>query len=151
MTAPKHHKKRQQSDPERRRTQPINVIVNQEVESRHPVSSPQDSTEQRQLHPLPRGLVELYGLIAVLVVLIPEWIADGTLSLGDKKSRSNLPMASRAWRTLPELQLASMNLAALRQLGRQLRVWGYAGESRDRLTSRLLNRIKRHTKSGNAL
>ena len=105
----------------------------------------------RRLHPLPRGLVELYGLIAVLVVLIPEWIADGTLSLGDKKSRSNLPMASRAWRTLPELQLASMNLAALRQLGRQLRVWGYAGESRDRLTSRLLNRIKRHTKSGNAL
>ena len=39
----------------------------------------------RRLHPLPRGLVELYGLIAVLVVLIPEWIADGTLSLGDTK------------------------------------------------------------------
>ena len=66
----------------------------------------------RRLHPLPSGLVELYGLIAVLVVLIPEWIADGTLSLGDNKRRSNLPIASRAWRTLPELQLASMNLAA---------------------------------------
>lgn len=105
----------------------------------------------RRLHPLPRGLVELYGLIAVLVVLIPEWIADGTLSLGDSKGRSNLPMASRAWRTLPELQLASMNLAALRQLGRQLRIWGYAGDNRERLTARLLNRIKRRTKGGNAL
>ena len=40
-----------------------------------------DPSEQRQLHPLPRGLVELYGLIAVLVVLIPEWLADGTLNL----------------------------------------------------------------------
>ena len=89
MTAPKHHKKRQQSDPERRRTQPINVIVNQEVESRHPVSSPQDSTEQRQLHPLPRGLVELYGLIAVLVVLIPEWIADGTLNLDPSSAEAS--------------------------------------------------------------
>ena len=105
----------------------------------------------RRLHPLPRGLVELYGLIAVLVVLIPEWIAEGTLSLGDKKSRSNLPMASRAWRTLPELQLASMNLSALRQLGRQLRLWGYASESRDRLTARLLNRIKRRPNGGNVL
>ena len=105
----------------------------------------------RRLHPLPRGLVELYGLIAVLVVLIPEWIAEGTLSLGDKKSRSNLPMASRAWRTLPELQLASMNLSALRQLSRQLRLWGYASESRDRLTARLLNRIKRRPNGGNVL
>ncbi len=105
----------------------------------------------RRLHPLPRGLVELYGLIAVLVVLIPEWIADGTLNLGDGRSRSNLPMASRAWRTLPELQLASMNLSALRELSRQLRLWGYAGENRERLTARLLTRIKRHTKSGNAL
>ena len=105
----------------------------------------------RRLHPLPRGLVELYGLIAVLVVLIPEWIADGTLSLGESQRRSNLPLASRAWRTLPELQLASMNLAALRQLGRQLRIWGYASDNRERLTARLLNRIQRHTKSGNAL
>ena len=95
--------------------------------------------------------MELYGLIAVLVVLIPEWIADGTLSLGDTKKRSNLPIASRAWRTLPELQLASMNLAELRQLGRQVRLWGYASDSRDRLTTRLLTRIKRHTRSGNAL
>ena len=95
--------------------------------------------------------MELYGLIAVLVVLIPEWIAEGTLSLGAKKNRSNLPMASRAWRTLPELQLASMNLSALRQLGRQLRLWGYASESRDRLTARLLNRIKRRPNGGNVL
>ncbi|MGA1063264.1 MAG: hypothetical protein ACO3TC_02795, partial [Burkholderiaceae bacterium] len=33
----------------------------------------------RRLHPLPRGLVELYGLLAVLVVLVPEWLASGAL------------------------------------------------------------------------
>ena len=50
--------------------------------------------------------MELYGLIAVLVVLIPEWIADGTINLGGRGARAPLPMTSRAWRTLPELQLA---------------------------------------------
>ena len=110
-----------------------------------------ESKPPRRLHPLPSGLVELYGLIAVLVVLIPEWIADGTLSLSDNQRRTDLPIASRAWRTLPELQLASMNLSALRQLAREMRLWGYSSDSRDRLTTRLLARIKRHTKSGNAL
>ena len=31
------------------------------------------------------GAYWLYGLIAVLVVLIPEWLADGTLDLGQAK------------------------------------------------------------------
>ena len=70
------------------------------------------------------------------------------LEKSSKDSRNN---ADADTSRLPELQLASMNLAALRQLGRQLRLWGYAGDSRDRLTTRLLTRIKRHTKSGNAL
>ena len=34
----------------------------------------------KTLHPLPRGLVELYGLLAVLMVLVPEWIAGGALA-----------------------------------------------------------------------
>ena len=113
--------------------------------------SPAEPPGPRRLHPLPRGLVELYGLIAVLVVLIPEWIADGTLNLGESSSRSNLPMASKAWRTLPELQLASMNLCSLRALARELRVWGCASENREQLTTRLLTRIKRRTRRGNAL
>jgi hypothetical protein len=33
----------------------------------------------RPLHPLPKGLVELYGLLAVLFVLVPEWMAGGAL------------------------------------------------------------------------
>ena len=68
-----------------------------------PVSDPPDpnDAEQRSLHPLPRGVVELYGLIAVLVVLIPEWLADGTISIGQATGPETLPMRSRAWRTVP--------------------------------------------------
>ena len=143
MTALTHPENRLQSDPERRRTQPIDDIVDQEVQSRHPVSSPQDSTEQRQLHPLPRGLVELYGLIAVLVVLIPEWMADGTLNLDPSGAESSLPMRSRAWRSLPELRLAAMTMAELRFLAREMMLFHYAMDSRDTLTARLLRRLRR--------
>ena len=117
--------------------------MNQEVESRHPVSSPQDSTEQRQLHPLPRGLVELYGLIAVLVVLIPEWMADGTLNLDPSSAEASLPIRSRAWRSLPELRLAAMTMAELRSLAREMMLLYYAMDSRDALTARLLRRLQR--------
>jgi hypothetical protein len=100
---------------------------------------------------LPKGLVELYGLIAVLVVLIPEWLADGTLALNERPSRSAMPMTSRAWRKLPELQLASMTLIELRLLARDLRLWGYSSDSRNELTDRLLKRSTRFNKTGNAL
>jgi hypothetical protein len=95
--------------------------------------------------------VELYGLIAVLVVLIPEWLADGTLALNERPGRSAMPMTSRAWRTLPELQLASMTLYELRLLARDLRLWGYSSDNRDKLTNRLLKRSTRFNKMGNAL
>ena len=147
MTALTHPGNRLQSDPDRRETQPIDVIVNQKVESRHPASSPQDSTEQRRLHPLPRGLVELYGLIAVLVVLIPEWMADGTLNLDPSGAESSLPMRSRAWRALPELRLAAMTTAELRFLAREMMLFHYAMDSRDALTARLLRRLKKRKTS----
>ena len=104
---------------------------------------PPEHDEQRQLHPLPKGLVELYGLIAVLMVLIPEWLADGTLSLRNATSPDTMPVRARAWRTIPELRLAAMSMLELRQLARQLRLYGYAAQNRDRVSGRLLRKLRR--------
>jgi len=87
--------------------------------------------------------VELYGLIAVLVVLIPEWLADGTLNLDPSGAEASLPMRSRAWRSLPELRLAAMTMAELRLLAREMKLFHYAMDSRNELTARLLRRLKR--------
>jgi hypothetical protein len=109
-------------------------------------TSPDDEADNRaggrQLHPLPRGLVELYGLLAVLFVLVPEWMAGGAL-LGFKgqRSGSELPPTAAAWRKLPELRLAAMSLAELRQLAHSLKIPAYMVDRRDRLTARLLRRI----------
>lgn len=87
--------------------------------------------------------MELYGLIAVLVVLIPEWMAEGTLNLGLATGKNPLPMRSKAWRTLPELRLAAMSFAELRQTAAELRVLHYGMDNRSRLTRRMLRRLRR--------
>ncbi len=102
-----------------------------------------DPKPQRQLHPLPRGLVELYGLLAVLFVLVPEWMAGGALA-GFRQGRegSDLPVTAGAWRRVPELRLAAMNLLELRLLARELRLRGYSRLDRDALNRLLLRRIQ---------
>ncbi len=100
--------------------------------------------QRRQLHPLPKGLVELYGLLAVLFVLVPEWMAGGALaSLREGREGSELPLTTGAWQRLPELRLATMGIAQLRLLARRQRIRGYASLTRDRLTVRLLRRLRR--------
>lgn len=99
---------------------------------------------KRHLHPLPKGLVEFYGLLAVLFVLVPEWMADGALQGWPGQRRGDsMPVSASAWRRQPELRLAGLNLADLRLLACRLRLCGYAGLSRERLTARILNRLKR--------
>ena len=117
------------------------------------MAEPEEEERQpRHLHPLPRGLVELYGLLAVLFVLIPEWMAGGALAgFLDGREGEELPPPSGAWQRLPELRLASMGMAELRRLARSQRLRGYATLTRDRLTARLLKRLKRAASRGKSL
>lgn len=96
---------------------------------------------RRQLDPLPRGIVELYSLIAVLVVLIPEWLAEGTLLLNPTDASELLQINCRAWRRLPELWLAGMPIRDLRQLAQERGILGYAANGREELTRQLLRYI----------
>ena len=79
----------------------------------------------------------------MLVVLIPEWLAEGTLSMDIRKGGDVMPMTTRAWRTLPELRLAAMTLAELRQAAAELRMYHYGSATRNQLTIRLLRRLRR--------
>lgn len=111
-----------------------------------------EQIQPRRLHPLPRGLVELYGLLAVLFVLVPEWMAGGAL-LGFRANRrgSDLPAAAAVWQKLPELRLAAMSLAELRLLALEQGIGGYAGLGRGRLSARLIRALKPGQKQRKAL
>jgi hypothetical protein len=122
-----------------------------EEAARFPLDGAQPEPK-RQLHPLPPGLVELYGLLAVLVVLMPEWLAGGALrSLSLGRDSADLPVRSMAWQRVPELRLATMSLAELRLLARQQRVAGYGRLERQQLSQRLLQRLRREAETLRAL
>ena len=88
--------------------------------------------------------MEIYSLLAVLFVLVPEWMASGALfGFRDNRDGSLLPPPSAAWQRLPELRLAGMGLAELRQLARSAGLQGYGRDTRDGLTARLLRRLCR--------
>jgi len=108
--------------------------------------------QRRTFNPLPRGLVELYGLLAVLFVLVPEWMAGGAL-IGFREGRegSDLPVPSGAWRRVPELRLAVLALADLRRLAHQERISGYGRLNRAQLTSRLLKQARRRSGAAKSL
>lgn len=93
---------------------------------------------QRTLHPLPKGLVEFYALLAVVLVLVPEWLANTALENLDITKGERLRLRTRQWQWDPELMLGAMTMAQLRQLARQQGLRGYSREHRDRLVRRLL-------------
>ncbi len=103
---------------------------------------------ERPLHPLPRGLVELYGLLAVLIVLVPEWLAGGALDLQDGEEGDLLPSPAAAWRRVPELLLASQSVRELRSTARRCGLRGYGRLGRGPLTALLLRRLRRQAPTG---
>ena len=110
---------------------------------RQEVFDPDDDQEdlddpQRPLHPLPKGLVEFYALLAVVLVLVPEWLANTALENLDITKGERLRLRTRQWQWDPELMLGAMTMVQLRQLARQQGLWGYSREHRDRLVRRLL-------------
>lgn len=121
-------------------------------EGERPDPSEAEPVPSRQLHPLPKGLVEFYSLLAVLFVLVPEWMAAGALrGFGQGRSGSELPLRTMAWQKMPELLLATMSMAELRRLARRRRICGYAALNRDRLSARLLKRLKRQAGKAKSL
>ena len=108
------------------------------------MTSPPPIPENKPLHPLPKGLVEFYGLLAVLFVLVPEWLAGNALAqFQDNNSEASLPATSAAWKRVPELMLASLSMHELRVLARSRGLFGYQRELRDELNIRLLKQLRK--------
>ena len=101
------------------------------------------SKQTRRLKPLPKRIIKLYGLIAIIFVLIPEWIAESAIAINQVNSNNNLPKVSSLWATQPELLLATMNFRELRALAMQLKIHGYANENKAGLSRRLLKTLNR--------
>ena len=86
----------------------------------------------------------LYGILAVIIVIIPELFAEIAISLKSSISQTKFDINQETWRKEPELFLYSMKMSGLRKIARELKIYGYSTDNRNELTTRILNKIKNH-------
>ena len=95
---------------------------------------------------LERARINIYNILAVLIVIIPEYFAALIYSIEVSQHKAILPNEGEAWENDTELKLSKMNIYELRLMAKRLSIHGYSNENRNSLIRRIdrksRNRIK---------
>ncbi len=89
-------------------------------------------------------IINLYSLLAILIVVIPESIAELMLTLKNKSQNEGLEENNDIWESIPELKLSTMNMKGLREMARNLNIKEYARDNRKILSERLIKKLSRN-------
>ncbi len=89
-----------------------------------------------------KARISIYNILAILIVIIPEFFAELIYSLEVAQHNNKLPKEGEAWETNTELKLSRMNIFQLRLMAKQLSIQGYSNENRNGL----IRRIKRKSR-----
>ena len=88
-----------------------------------------------------KAKINFYNILAVLIVIIPEFFAELIYTIEVSQHKRELPNEGDAWEKNTELKLSRMNLYDLRLMAKRLRIHGYSSDNR----SSLIRRIERKT------
>ena len=95
---------------------------------------------------LEKARINIYNILAILIVIIPEYIAELIYSIEVSQHKAILPNEGDAWENDTELKLSKMNIYELRLMSKRLSIHGYSNENRNSLVRRInrkyRNRIK---------
>ena len=89
-----------------------------------------------------KAKINIYNILAVIIVIIPEFFAEFIYSVGIYRYNNKLPKEGFAWSNNTELKLSRMSIFELRILAQKLSIQGYSNENRDSL----INRIKKRSR-----
>ena len=95
---------------------------------------------------LERVRINIYNILAILIVIIPEYFAELIFSFEASQHRFILPNEGDAWENNTELKLSKMNIYELRIMAKQLRIHGYSSDNRCSLIRRIERKSKRRIK-----
>ena len=93
-----------------------------------------------------RARINLYNILAILIVIIPEFFAELIYSIEVSQHKSILPNEGEAWENDTELKLSKMNIYELRLMAKRLSIHGYSNENRNSLIRRINRRTKNRIK-----
>ena len=94
-----------------------------------------------------RARTNLYNILAILIVIIPEYFAELIYSIEVSQHKVNLPNEGDAWENVTELKLSKMNIYELRLMAKKLSIHGYSTENRNSLIRRINRKFKKRIKS----
>ena len=95
---------------------------------------------------LERARINLYNILAILIVIIPELFAELIYSIEVSQHKDTLPNEGEAWDKDIELKLSKMNIYELRIMGKRLSIHGYSNEDRNSLIRRINRKSKKRIK-----
>ena len=92
---------------------------------------------------LERARINIYNILAILIVIIPEYFAELIYSIEVSQHKSILPNEGDAWENDTELKLSKMNIYELRLMAKRLSIHGYSNENRNSLIRRIIRKSKK--------
>jgi len=95
---------------------------------------------------LEKARINLYNILAILIVIIPEFFAELIYKLELSQHNSILPNEGDAWENETELKLSKMNIYELRLMAKRLSIHGYSNENRNSLIRRINKKSKNRIK-----
>ena len=95
---------------------------------------------------LEKARVNLYNILAILIVIIPEFFAELIYSIEVSQHKARLPKEGEAWDKDIELKLSKMNIYELRLMAKSLSIHGYSNENRNSLIRRIYRKSKNRIK-----
>ena len=95
---------------------------------------------------LERARINIYNILAILIVIIPEYFAELIYSIEVSQNKGILPNEGDAWKNDTELKLSKMNIYELRLMAKRLYIHGYSNENRNSLIRRIKRKSKKRIK-----
>lgn len=91
----------------------------------------------QQQEKIEKAKINIYNILAILIVIIPEFFAEFIYEIGLSQINNELPREGDAWKSNEELKLSKLNILELRLLAQKLSIHGYSNENRNSLIRRI--------------
>ena len=95
---------------------------------------------------LENARINLINILAILIVIIPEFFAELIYTMEASQHKNILPDEGDAWFNNTELKLSKMNIYELRLMAKKLRIIGYSSDNRNSLIRRIVRKSNRRIK-----
>ena len=89
-----------------------------------------------------KAKINIYNILAILIVIIPEFIAEIIYTMEISQHKNNLAQEGDAWKYNTELKLSKMNIYELRLMAKNLRIYCYSCDDRKTLIKRIQTKSK---------